>query len=186
MALPHVSSEGGPILIVDAELLGNWRGIDGDDYRRACSVVESSQTPDGGVVTINNGEGLVWNIGGPGSAFVIRNSGRLPALVRYWSNGDLTEEALRSIVTEIELERQKVLGHLNLSSGRVAIVWAVENGKALKLPSDEGRIYGDTSIEDSGYMMKLPEGRYALLFVESVALGAQFKALTFRLDEHGD
>lgn len=38
--LGHVSTEGGPLLLIDRDAVGNWSGIDGDDYDRACRLLD--------------------------------------------------------------------------------------------------------------------------------------------------
>lgn len=69
--LGTVSSEDGPLLVADANIIRLWRGIDegGADYKRAC------ETPGNGAsITLGGGNGLVWDMGGPGTTDVLRKS----------------------------------------------------------------------------------------------------------------
>lgn len=179
MKLAHVSSEGGPLLIVDAQHLGAWQGV-GRDYDRACSTVASLNAPDGGLISVGEGEGLVWNIGGAGTAFIINPRKGFPFLFRYWSDADLGENEIESIAAEINWSTVHEVSVLKISSGRLAVVWAVENGPGLKLPPSEGYILGDTSTEDSGYVLTVPTGCFAALLVKGTIRGVDFRGLAFR------
>ena len=70
--LPHVSSEGGPILIGDSADLGHWNGSDLALYNQACAVEGFAVIPiefDGRIV-------LSWDVGGGGNGLFgeIRNN----------------------------------------------------------------------------------------------------------------
>lgn len=180
MRLPYVSSEGGPLILLDAWHLRSWHGVEGDDYARACGIVESERTRDGGIIPVNDNTGLVWNIGGSGSVFIVQREPALPILIRYWHDEDLSTESLEGLAARISWEGGRTLGNIEVCSGRLAILWAVENGSELKLPAAQGRISGNTSIEDSGYVITFPSRRASALLAEGVWSGVQTRALTFK------
>jgi len=67
MSLPHVSSEGDPIILGDFEALHKWSG-DFESYGAACELLERG---DPSPLSFAGAESVVWDFGGPGTGDII-------------------------------------------------------------------------------------------------------------------
>jgi hypothetical protein len=65
-----LSGEGGPPLLADQTVILAWRGgeAEGEDYERACTLLQGRATRAGCAIEIGGGAGFLWDVGGPGTA----------------------------------------------------------------------------------------------------------------------
>jgi hypothetical protein len=57
--LGHVSSEGGPLLLLDVSILPSWGGADVGDYHRICDWLDRHPDQPGYAAEVGPSEGLV-------------------------------------------------------------------------------------------------------------------------------
>src|ERR1051326_4152037 len=88
--LPHVSSEGGPILIGDAIYLRYWNGSDLVSYNQACAVQEFAVRP----IEFSGKSALSWDFGGAGTAFLVKAEKTEAVFLRYWAESELSDSAI--------------------------------------------------------------------------------------------
>jgi hypothetical protein len=130
----HVDSEGGPLLIADAELAKQWRGIagNGPDYDRACAALGDAKRAPAGFVSIQSGAALVWDLGGEGTASVFCTGENELLIVRSWINDPLDENAVVSLA-KYPANTIASIGELRVSSTSLVIAWATEDlGESLE------------------------------------------------------
>jgi len=157
--LGHVSTESGPLLLIDHDAVGSWFGIDGDDYGRACRLLDESEI--GGEIAVGKYRGLVWGVP-TGTTEVWRVRSDSIVLSRNW----LDPEAARSEheqsrrLVELPRSRQIDLGRLSVRSGWIVILWATENGSDIvKLDPADGLAL-DLSVGHAAIIVSLPAGEY--------------------------
>ncbi len=151
-ALGYVASEGGPLILLDVAHAADWSGIDGDDYGRACALLDEAHD---GVIAVGASSGIVWDPGGAGAANVFRDGGRV-VLVRWWAETEADASLL-----DIAASSERLLGKLELASS-LLILWATENGaniRGLPTPS-EGSVHGDLSVGHAGLVVRCEPGTY--------------------------
>lgn len=159
----HISSEGGPLIIADAEVMRSWSGVDGSDYERACEFFESNPSIEGGDMDVGHNNGILWEMNGAGTAYVFQSSGGGYTIIRAWLSDPENEDAIKQLASE-PTNNPVELGELTLTSKSMAIMWAAENGACI-LPEDigrEGRPSGEMAVDDAGYILALPQERYQL------------------------
>jgi hypothetical protein len=152
--LPHVSSEGGPILIGDFVDLCHWNGSDLALYNHACTVESFAVMP----IEFGGKRFLSWDFGGPGTAFLVKSEKTETVLLRYWSDSELSDSAIAGLV-EVGDENIATTSFM-VVSGRVLVIWAAEDARNILAPANGcGRPKGP-SIEDAGYLILLNAGTY--------------------------
>ncbi len=163
MPLPHVSSEGGPVLIADFEALRSWRGAfhDSGDYQRACDALGTAALTE---FHVGNHRALVWDIGGPGTADIVRVSPTHISIVRIWPDASWTEDDCERTVISSATERfgSEQLAQLSIYTGYLLALWAPEDMSAGGRPSGDSGIPDDLSIGDGGAYVRVPSGRYSV------------------------
>ena len=114
MLSKHVSSEGGPILVADFEALRSWRGAfhDSGDYERACDALGSNSLVE---IEVGDDQVLVWDIGGPGTAYLVWVSPEHVSIVRIWPDASWSSEECDEAVISAATDRcgTKELGRVN-------------------------------------------------------------------------
>ena len=160
--LGSVSSEGGPLLVVEAAAGGSWRGISADDYERACTALDAASPGGAAVVRVGDRSGIVWDRGGAGTADVFRWSGGL-VLVRWW--GPDVESGPPVSTLGVEAGRRAQVGVIDVSLPLILILWATEDGRdIIGLPAPaEGPVVGDLSVDGSGLVAGCEPGRYEVV-----------------------
>lgn len=159
----QISSEGGPLLIADAEVMRSWSGVDGPDYERACEFFDHNPSIEGGDMDVGHSKGILWEMSGAGTAYIFPSAGEGYTIVRAWLSDPEDEDAIGRLASE-PTNNPVELGELTLTSKSVVIIWAAENGACI-LPEDigrEGRPSGEMAIDDAGYIFVLPQKRYQL------------------------
>jgi hypothetical protein len=155
--LGYINAEGGPLLVADGSLVSGWKGIDGADYDRACSIFDSDTELEGSEIDLEGGKGILWEMKGPGTAFAYRHGESHYVIVRLWPRDPMDLNAPDAVAQQ-PMERVVRIGALSIQSGILALFWAVEDGSGMKLPPgvDVGRPIGDLSIENAGLILRVP------------------------------
>ena len=132
MNLPHVSSEGGPIIVGDFEASRAWRRtyFSYDSARRLVRPANPRPIALGGVIS------LVWDFGGPGTGYIILASDTHVSIVRIWPNETLTEAESESTVVSLATERfdTEIITQLTVFSGYLLDLWAAEDASEFSPP----------------------------------------------------
>ena len=161
-----VSSEGGPLLVVEATIARSWRGADNDDYERACEILSTEPMAEARLISIANGEGLIWDMGGPGISDVFLKSSTHLVVVRTWID-DPDDTQTIAVFANAPLQKHQSLGSLVFKTGIATILWAPESGEGIA-PTN----FGDSisieglSVGGSGLLVKLEPGNYRCLHDE--------------------
>lgn len=162
-----VSSEGGPLLLADANTARLWHGVeeDGSDYKRACSLPDSFSNP-GGPLLIGQDYGIIWRLGGAGTAHVFANSENQFLLVRAWLHSNSIESLFE--LAGVAMQQSSAFGELEIASGILAILWATESGECIKTldVSVSIRPSGIMATESAGLLVSVPKGCYTCIHDE--------------------
>ncbi|EDY17729.1 hypothetical protein CfE428DRAFT_4768 [Chthoniobacter flavus Ellin428] len=152
--LPYVSSEGGPLLVADADALRAWSGAfdDGEDYTRACSALGS-----GGLASLD-GRALVWDIQGGGTAYLTRSDEQSFQLVRFWANAELDDAAIQDCIRLIKPAGEA--STVQITAPLAIVVWACEDTRTMAIKSCPGVPEGDWSMGGTVYCFPVKAGTY--------------------------
>ncbi len=152
MRIGYVSSEGGPFLIGDYQVLRHWEGIETDDYD----------------MLIQNGEeDFPHNVAGQSVAVWDPEGGALVS-VHNRKNGDLvlikSFEELEENEKYMDCQGQDetLICTIEISSGMLLLLQATESAADLKMPPAKilTRPAGDWAFEDSVLAIPVNNGHY--------------------------
>ena len=167
MPLPHVSSEGGPVLVADFEALRSWRGAfhGSGDYDRACRTLGAATVAQ---IRVGSHEALLWDIGGPGTADIVLVSPTHISMVRIWPDASWSGEECEQAIVSAATERfgTDVLAQLSIRSGYLLALWAPEDMSLGGTPSGAFGVPDDLSIGDGGAYIRVPLGCYSVTACE--------------------
>jgi len=167
MPLPHVSSEGGPVLVADFDALRSWRGAfqDSGDYDRACQALGAAMLAQ---IQIGSHQALVWDFGGPGTAHIVLVSPTHISILRIWPDASWSAEECEQAVVSAATERfgSDELAQLSIHTGYLLAVWAPEDMSFAGNPSGAFGIPDDRSIGDGGAYIRVLLGRYSVTACE--------------------
>jgi hypothetical protein len=157
----HVSGEGGPLLIADREIALQWRGADAgsEDYDRACVLLDSGGDTELGTIAIADGQGVLWEMEGGGTADVFSRGPDRAVISRTWLE-DPADEGAQRVLAEAPTAELERFAELRVTSGIVAVLWAAENGGAFEELDEEGLPAGEMSMGGTGLTFKLAPGVY--------------------------
>ena len=182
MPLPHVSSEGGPILIADFDALRSWKGVfhESGDYERACTKLGADTLAE---IQVGSRKALVWDIGGPGTADIVLVNPKHISIIRIWPDGSWSDQDCERAVLSAAAERfgSEELAQLHIHSGYLLALWAPEDMSAGGNPSGESGIPDDLSIGDGGAFVKVPAGCYSVTACEWQTADNDVTKIDFRL-----
>jgi hypothetical protein len=162
--LGYINAEGGPLLIMDANVSCLWKGTadDGSDYARACQLFDSDPGFEGVAVPIGDGAGMLWEMKGPGTAHAFM--GDHLVIVRTWPvNPD--DNTIPEKLAKEPMAAHSELGQIRVTTGVVVVLWSAESGacvRAVSVPPD-GRPTGPTAVGSSGLLLKVDTGTYRCL-----------------------
>ena len=174
--LDAVSSEGGPLLIADAETARKWRGFgeedgDGEDYKIACDALEASATrPPGLELQTGDSSYVIWDMGGSGTADILRVSLNEIMIVRAWLDDESDLPEILEMAGKPAPDRRH-FANLRVDCGVLAILWAPGSGTCIE-PADISEIEnfqspsGDIAIDGSALLVELSNGVYSLFYDE--------------------
>ena len=153
-----VSSEGGPIVGLDAATLPDWTGAGGGRCDDLCDWLDNHPESVGTSIEVGAGVGFGWDIGGAGTADVYRIRDDEVILYRYWP--DRHEVGRRDL--RLPETPGEALGRLIVTSGLVVMFWSVVSGSDIGLPVDlsDGVALEAAGIGGAGTVIHLPPGEY--------------------------
>ena len=168
MSFPHVSSEGGPIILGDFEALRAWRGNSGSctDYDTACQFVRRANPSP---IRIGDVDCLVWDFGGAGTGDIIRVSDAHVSVVRIWPDATWTEPQTEAAIVSAATARYGTspMARLTFTSGYLLALWATEDASEFLAPRGEQGVPGPgLSIGDGGTYVRIARGTYAITACE--------------------
>jgi hypothetical protein len=161
MKLPHVSSEGGPIILGDFQALRAWRRtfFHYNSARRLVRPANPRPVALGGAIS------LVWDFGGPGTGYIVVVSDTHVSVVCLWPNASLTESETETAVvfSAGACLGTEVLAHLTISSGYLLALWAAEDASEFSPPRGaKGIPEPGLKSRDGGAYVSIPCGRYEI------------------------
>ena len=158
--LGHVSTEGGPLLLIDLHGVAEWAGIDSDDYDRACRLLET-QRP-GAEIQVGEQRGLLWDVP-TGTTDVFRTAVDRLLLSRSWLEPASESEERAELRRLVELPPSEMhpVGRLTVASGWLAILWATENGADIARVSPADGLSLDLSVGHAAVLVRVAPGEYA-------------------------
>lgn len=163
-----VSSEGGPLLIADVSIVRSWQGADDEDaYEHACEILTTVPKAEGKTISIANGTGLLWDMGGQGVSDVFLKSSTHIIVVRAWLE-DPNDVEIVTLFANTPIQECQRLGSVTIETGIASILWAPENGEGIMpdvISGDAIHIEG-LSVKGSGLLVKLEAGDYQCLHDE--------------------
>jgi hypothetical protein len=176
-----VSTEGGPLLIADREVVVDWNTVLGDDtdYRRACEPLDRSPQMRGFQLDVAGEAAIVWDIP-TGTSDVWRRSPRSVVLSRCWVDRD--DESARRSVASLPPVDPLGLGTFKLESGWVVIIWAAESGPDVAKQAPSPALALNLSVGGSGIVVDMPRGDYAV-YCDEVTEGSTRSLRAFIVDD---
>jgi len=161
--LDNVDSEGGPLLIADATVARIWRGTESSDYDRACEVFIQDSSIEGYLISVGSKQGLVWEMGGEGTADVFLEGNDHLIIVRAWLEDPTDEMSVLTVLAALPRTQTLSLGSLEITSGVLAILWAPESGESIETleVAESARPTGEMMSESCGLLVALPNGVYS-------------------------
>ncbi len=152
----YVSTEGGPLLIVDFNAAPGWSGVEGSDYQQVSELLLAQQEPPGLQIEVGGEPALIWQMP-TGTADIWRRSDGSIVLCRPWLHpGSSNEELLAGLPPNEPTE----VGHVRIKSGWVAIVWATEAGSDVARAVPRDGLGLDLSVGSAGVIASLAPGDY--------------------------
>src|SRR3990172_2493799 len=121
-----VSTEGGPIIVGDADLLVTWHGAlgPGDDYGRLVERIPDDPRPNGIAVELGGASAFAWTIP-TGSVEVWRQAGRVTLHFPLYPISTPTLTQRLGLLNRPGTQSQW-LGRVGVRRGWVGIIWAAE------------------------------------------------------------
>jgi len=170
--LGYINAEGGPLLVMDSVFVPYWKGIEGEDYDRACAIFDNNPKSEGAEIDIGTGKGIVWEMQGAGTANVFKHSESHLCITRIWPHDPKDSSAPR-LIADQQVRRDQYVGDLLIESGRLVILWATEDGSSIRLSSDAdvSRPTGDMAIDTAGLVVRVSRSSFAC-FHDSVEVSA--------------
>jgi hypothetical protein len=170
--LGYIDAEGGPLLVADSSLVSYWKGIEGEDYARACALFDSNPETEGAEIDIGTGKGIVWEMQGAGTADVFKHSESHLCITRIWPH-NLKDSRAPQLIAEQPFRSDRRIGNLLVESGVLVILWAPENGSSIRLLPDAAvsRPTGDMAIDTAGLVVRVSRSFFACFhdYVETSA-----------------
>lgn len=188
MRLPHVSSEGGPILLGDFEAFRTWRGASdsSDHYDIICQLVQRNNPR---LLTFEGAESVVWDFGGPGTGDIVVVSDSHISVVRIWPDESWTDDHTASVVLASATAHfgTIVMAHVSIVSGYLLALWAPEDASQFSAPQDNRGVPAPgLSIGDGGAYVRVLCGRYAVTACEWQTDEFDVTKLDLRRIDHAD
>jgi hypothetical protein len=155
--LGHVSSEGGPLLLLDVSILPSWGGADVGDYHRICDWLDRHPDQPGYAAEVGPSEGLVWDVR-VGTADVFRVSSTRVVLSQPW----LRDDARAGEAVSVPPHAARPFGSLPIRSGGLLAFWSPGRGSEIQLGGSigDGDAVQVAGIDGAGIVVTLPAGTY--------------------------
>jgi hypothetical protein len=107
-------------------------------------------------VIVDDGQAIVWDMSGPGTADVFRENESHLVVLRPWLKDPTSPNAPR-LIAEEPIKSMAEIGQLTVGSGILVMLWATEDGGTLDLAASLAcdRPVGDLSIEGAGLILRV-------------------------------
>jgi hypothetical protein len=171
--LGYVSSEGGPLLILDAIDAASWTGVEGPDYERACGLLDSNPGLEGLLLSVGDeSSGVIWELNGAGYASVFEFGSDCFVLVRSWPN-DPDDADINRCLLALPERGPEELGVVDIRSAFLVILWSAECGASVGSLRElrPGRPQGEMAVDSAGLIVECSPGKY-LVTHDSVEAGS--------------
>lgn len=157
--LGYVSSEGGPLLLLDVSTLPAWGGTDLGDYQRICDWLDQHPGEPGYETDVGSSTGLVWDFGS-GTADVFRESST--RVVFSHAVLDVDDDTVAEAAASAPRSDAKPFGSFIVESGKVAAIWSPGRGSEIDIEDGvgDGGSLDVAGIDGAGIVLTLPSGRY--------------------------
>jgi hypothetical protein len=157
-----INAEGGPILVADSSLIPHWKGIEGEDYDRTSAIFDGNPELEGSVIDIGAGKAILWEMKGDGTADAYKHSESHFSITRIWPH-DPADSAGPQLIADKPVNRDRYIGDLVVESGSFVILWAPENGTALRYSSETevSRPIGGMAIDSAGLVVRVSHSSFA-------------------------
>jgi hypothetical protein len=158
--IASVSTEAGPLVILDRVGLPHWTGFGGGNYDDLCAWLDNHPESVGVTVTIKGNIGFGWDIGGAGTADIYRADNGDILLYRAWAEVGETGRPDPPVLTgEVDV------GELVVTTGEVVVFWSAENGAEVEIPlgAQDGVELEVAGIAWAGALVHMRIGEYRIL-----------------------
>jgi hypothetical protein len=120
------------------------------------------------MIQIGDDQAIVWDIGGPGTADIVRVSPEHLSIVRIWPDGSWSDQECEQVVISAATDRfgTEELARLTIHTGYLLALWAPEDIVAGGSPSGDSGVPDDLSIGDGGAYVRVPTGCYSVTACE--------------------
>jgi hypothetical protein len=147
---------------MDSVLVPFWKGIEGDDYVRACAIFDDTPKTEGAEIDIGTGKGIIWEMQGAGTADVFMHSESHLCITRIWPH-DSTDQSAPQYIADQPVRRDQYIGDLLVESGVLVILWAPEDGSSINLASNANvsRPTGEMAIDTAGLIVPVSRSSFA-------------------------
>lgn len=158
----YVDSEGGPLLIADADFARSWKGSEtsDSDYNRACEQLDDRAAI---IFSFGSGHGTVWDRD-PGTTDVFISDFQYIVLVGAVLDEDDEDEnsTIISYLASIQATNSEHIGEMDINSGVIAILWSSEDGDYIMTTDTltSARPEGIMSADSSGVLVRVNPGKY--------------------------
>ena len=169
--LGHVSTEGGPLLVIDRDDLAQWQGIEGKDYARADQLL-ALQRP-GAEIDVGPVKGILWDMP-TGTAYIFRVRDGSLLINRPWprSNDPETASVDNNALAQLPRDQVRRFGTLNVRSSWIAVLWAPEPGLEIFEAAPQDGLELSLSVGNSAIVVRLSAGAYGCYHEEVRLEGA--------------
>ncbi|OGO53975.1 MAG: hypothetical protein A2V84_08715 [Chloroflexi bacterium RBG_16_70_13] len=156
-----VSTEGGPIIVGDADLLVTWHGAlgPGDDYGRLVERIPDDPRPNGIAVELGGASAFAWTIP-TGSVEVWRQAGRVTLQFAWYPSSTPTLTQRLGLLNRPGTQSQW-LGRVEIRTGWMGIIWAAEDVAEMRPWAHVDGEISSGATSDSGVILKLNAGVYS-------------------------
>ncbi|MEO7715899.1 MAG: hypothetical protein ABIY70_06845 [Capsulimonas sp.] len=183
-----VSGEGGPLIIGDAAVVQQWRGIEdgGADYERCCAPLDRDANLQGYALAVGNGVALIWEMQGGGTADLFQKSPSEIVIVRTWlDRADDEEVVIDLLAVAPSIAPPVFLCEIAITSGVCAVLWSPEDGQCIESMEvgESMRMTGEMAMEESGLMFPVTPGVYQCFHDEVAVEGGTARRCRLKAKE---
>tara|TARA_R110002072_G_scaffold33030_9_gene100250 strand:+ start:2604 stop:3092 length:489 start_codon:yes stop_codon:yes gene_type:complete len=140
MSMEWISSEGGPLILISRSSLAYWKGVNSDDYDRACAIDDYA-----GVISVSDSQGLVFG-DEPCETAIYYSESIGVLIVRWqWAEGESSVQNIIDTLTEEDFKNSEEEIEYKSNDGSLLLFDSV-------LPGDEAEGL-DVNLSESNYLV---------------------------------
>lgn len=165
----YISSEGGPFIIGDLNILSLWRGVseEGTDYESACETVGDSCVAE---MVVGPGNAVIWHTGSAGSAALMPMGNQI-SLMHYWADDFLPPEVLTDCLNRSAGSLVDSGISLSFPSGCLLAAWAPEDLRTCVVTGEtQGEPDGDFSVGGSVLFLRVDPSKTFHVFYRTAEI----------------